>query len=132
MTQTVQGKCKFCERPLSIEVDSEYAGLGDPYKLLELLSCQRCSALRVRQRNIVNGLKIVSAPDFERDRKEPGERLLRAYCTLISEWLGIEPALEWQPELLAEYLRCPGEPGPILGKIWKTAKWAKANQRELI
>jgi hypothetical protein len=38
--------CKFCRKPLVLETDDEYTGLGDPFKIIPLTACNSCADVR--------------------------------------------------------------------------------------
>lgn len=135
MIELVKSQCKFCHKPLVLRCEAEYGDFGDPYKLVRLAACDWCADLRVRQRTIIDGLKHVvylmgyGAPDEK--LKEAARKLLKGYVRLASDWLKIDPAMDWDEAIVEDFLARKNKLGAVLSGIWKMAR-QQASQEKLL
>lgn len=44
--------CRFCHKPITLEIDDDYAALGDPLNVLKLAACDHCAVLRVNRKRL--------------------------------------------------------------------------------
>jgi hypothetical protein len=122
----IDAACQFCHVPLRLEIDDDYAAIGDPYKLLPRACCDRCARLRTRKRTLTEHLsacctQLLACP--ARDKAEvvkslaPGLRaLLQAYVGLMEDWRHGE-AGEWDEAILQAVIDSPGQCGDVLKRI---------------
>ena len=123
-----QTQCKFCHKPIGVEVDDDYAGLGDPFKLLPLASCNRCSDLRVERRNLELRLErccsLVSMTGLdEAKRRETLKGVLgtlsRKYAEMISRWHNHEGSL-WDESIVSQLMDNPAHWGNTISHMWRS------------
>lgn len=134
MIELVKSQCKFCHKPLVLKCDAEYGDMGDPYRLVRLAACDNCADLRVRQRNIIEGLKhaiFLMAYGYDEKLKEASRKLLKAYLRLVSDWLHIDPVLDWDEAILDDFLVKKDKLGAVLNMMWQMGRHHVA-QRKLI
>lgn len=141
MIEIIKGQCQFCKKPLVLKVDASCGDMDekDPFNVLRLLpmvACTQCADFRVRRRNIVEGLRIVSfsikAAQKEDKVMEAAERLLKAYIRLVSEWVKLEPVMEYDSAILENFAERPDKLGDTLNMIWRTVKQKKAEVPKLL
>lgn len=48
--------CKMCHRPITVEINDDYASMGDPNKLLALATCNICYDYREKRKRIESGI----------------------------------------------------------------------------
>jgi len=41
--RTIAAKCQCCQKPLTLEVDADYAAMNDPHSLIRMAACNRCA-----------------------------------------------------------------------------------------
>lgn len=79
MMKTVEAKCKFCGKPISLSFDEEYT--NDVYKLTEKAACNRCGDFVRKRRDVMNNIKdICIALDTSRD---PDLVMVRKSLTIL-------------------------------------------------
>lgn len=131
MKEALKAQCQFCHKDLVLYVNSEDMDIADDgpvsiaMRLLPLVACTRCAGLRVRRRGIIAGLRVVQSSLYgnQSDQmKEAAERLLRAYVRLVSDWMNIEPSMDWDPAIMDSFLGRPSELGSVLNSIWHSAR----------
>lgn len=94
-----QTECKFCRKPIFLEIDDAYAGMRDPYKLVPMASCNRCADLRVRKRTLEERISRTCMAYFQhlhvRGEKGPEQseeaevkQVLVALTKKYTEWFG--------------------------------------------
>ena len=136
----VKSKCQFCSKELHLEIDDDYAKLGDPFKLTRLASCNRCSDLKTRQRKLerrmeyFTGLLRVKMTDKESEnlRLSMG-KTSQDYLRCICEFLRVD-YVDWDESILDALMTVPLPPkvsnlGDVVRRMWAMAKHPK--QREL-
>jgi hypothetical protein len=126
----VESKCKFCHKPLVLEVDDAYDELADPHHLIPLSACNRCADFRQRRRELVEGIRsvcldIARAPGRMQNRlkeeiKEPLALLLKKYLKLANTWHGADAA--WDQALIEQTLLDPQKYLDVLERIWNTTR----------
>ena len=127
--------CKFCHRPITVEIDDDYASLGDPFKIIPLASCDHCADLRVERRGLefrlARASSIVSLlPVGEAKKREAMrailERLTRAYAKLIARWHRMDGEL-WEPGIVDQIMDNPLKWGNTIGHMWRAFKdWQRS------
>jgi hypothetical protein len=120
-------KCKFCHLPITLEIDSGYAELGDPLKLLQFACCNRCADLRTDKRrltaalvSLANEIALIKRSD-DLALTVARERLVRvtqAYCGLVADWHN-HPFTKWDEQLVTAIMENPKGLGPIIGRLWR-------------
>jgi hypothetical protein len=132
--------CKFCKKPITIEIDDAYAALGDPQKLLPISTCDRCADLRVERRCVEDRVKtaaltLANAKGHARQEMQSRfsgifERLLHDYARLIARWHYLQGE-SWDDAALETILIHPEAWHSVLETLWKVFKDAN-KERELI
>lgn len=131
--------CKFCQKPISVTVDDDYAKLGDPYKILPLACCNRCGDLREQRRaltdrvrraaNAFGAIHHPSENTVESARKGIGG-LCKKYAELIAEWHNKDGCC-WDEAVVETILANPNQWGEVLGRLWTMYRqWAKEQETQ--
>lgn len=133
--------CKFCKKPISVEVDDDYAKLGDPYKILPLGCCNRCADLRERRRVLAdkvrrtaNAFGVLHKPSKAavEDARMVLSNLCHKYAKLIAEWHGQEGEC-WDDTVVDAILETPNCWGEVLGRLWTMYRqWAKEQEAAML
>lgn len=120
--------CKFCKKPIIVEVDDSYSELGDPMKLLPMASCDRCADLRIKRRQIEGKIKAAVMVIIQAQGKVSSEsramiaEALRvqtqAYSRLIAEWHNMS-GMAWDENIPEAIMEKPDKWANILGRLWK-------------
>ena len=118
--------CKFCNRPITVEIDDTYSELGDSLKLLPMASCNRCADLRVERRMIEDAVKSTAMRLHRSDRttetinqsRDSFIKLTQKYANLIARWNGMDGGA-WDIEGVELLLDKPDHWSKILGEFWK-------------
>ncbi len=122
--------CKFCKKPITIEIDDAYAELGDPYKLLPMAACNRCADLRVQKRNIEGQLGSLCASisvakgskdGMPKNAKSNVERLTKIYASLIARWNNLD-GMAWEPGIVDAIIADPHHWGDISHRMWQMCR----------
>jgi hypothetical protein len=128
---TLDSKCKFCQRPVSLVISDDYPGVFAA--LVPLAACNRCSDLKERERRITEALESACArvlgnrrPSKEWLEKERDimTKLSKAYVRFVGEWCGV-PELGWEEDLVNQLMEHPAQIGAITRTIWTTARDSK-------
>ena len=132
--------CRFCKRPITPEIDDNYSGLGDPYKILPMACCNFCSDIRVERRVVeekiqraCRALSSLSVSDTKgRDNMRALlEKLTKKYARMIARWYGNEGSL-WDEGVLEVLMKQPNQWPDALGKLWSSFRhWQQQQQRDL-
>jgi hypothetical protein len=119
--------CKFCQKPISIEVDDDYAALGDPNGLLPLACCNPCADIRNDRRRIETAIARVCAAVSSLSRSEEREReiargalvkLTKAYAEMIARWHHVSGGA-WDEEGVSLLMDKPRHWPQIIGIYWQ-------------
>ena len=117
-------ECKFCKAKLVIEIDEDYASVGDYLNLMPLAACNRCADLRVRKRTIEEAIYLTVGwlnqnPRAPKDAtRQTLTELTQAYARLIADWLRASgPA--WDAEIVELILDKPKHAARVLFQCWK-------------
>lgn len=133
--------CKFCHRPITVEIDDDFQRLraSAATKLLALACCNRCGDLRVRrwglsgriQRSANAILAMGNAKGEVLDRARKGLTVhCQRYAELIAEWHGKEGSC-WDESIVDMIMKEPQRWGEALGLMWKLYKqWERDQQAE--
>lgn len=121
---TVEAKCKFCQRALSLQVDEEYAKLGDPYGMIGLAACNRCGDYRVARSNIFGAVRKRCLPLIGRNLKAEVESkhreifalYVKRYMRLISDDQD-QPMPDWDEGIIDALMKTPGNYADIFARI---------------
>ena len=123
--------CKFCKKPITVEIDDAYLELGDPYKLLPMALCNHCADLRVRKRQIEARVKSVAMLLIQCGDKVPESvcqvatgRLhtqTQDYAKLIADWHNMS-GMAWDEGIPGLILSKPDRWADILAGCWKHFK----------
>lgn len=54
---TMNQPCRICKAVVTVEVDDDYATIGDVYKLLPSLVCNRCADLHDENRKLIDAIR---------------------------------------------------------------------------
>lgn len=129
--------CKFCHNPITIEVDAEYAELGDPLKLLPLAACNQCADLRVERRFLEDRIRK-AAMIFAAIRK-PGDEakqvarvnftsLCTRYARMIARWHRVE-GMSWDQAIVDQMMERPEQWPDTLSQMWKMfSQWREQQE----
>lgn len=121
--------CKFCHKPITLEVDDAYAALGDPHKLLPMAACNFCSDIRVERRRLEASLAKVAAMIalVPRDGKEAAtlravvERMTKNYAEMIARWHHLQGCV-WDVEAVNLIMDKPHAWSQVLTTLWSLFK----------
>ncbi len=119
-----EATCKFCKRPLSLQIDDDYAALGDPFKLTPLACCDGCADYMMARRKIFDRVKHICMKLFggavEKDdlpkTREALTALVQRYMRLISDHRDC-PMPDWDSGLMDDLMEKPGNFSPILAMV---------------
>jgi hypothetical protein len=114
--------CKFCRKPLVLEIDDAYLELGDPLKIIPLAACDPCADVRNKISSIeMNIGKLCIAlcrnpSDDQIGRARKGlDTLCNQYAMAIAEVNHAEQYLA-DPEFAKWLAEKPGQWTQILSK----------------
>lgn len=123
----VSTNCKFCQMPISIEIDDEYDSVADPYNLIYLVACNQCSDAREKRRKLEDKIKSICIT-FGRLTKPTQEtrdiaklkltKLTQDYAKMIALWHHKE-GMAWDGEGVELLLDKPMHWNQVLGVYWK-------------
>jgi len=127
---TIETQCKFCGKPLKLQIADIYP--GNEQELSGLRTCNSCSELRVERRNLdesiqhvclglraIPSAKLAAAPEREH-AKHSLNVLVPRWCALASRWHKAEVAFD--ESMVESMLKEPTKYGEVLGRIWGMAK----------
>lgn len=125
---TEQRKCKYCGKPVYLEIDEDYARLGDWLKLSPMAACNRCADLREEKRGLEG--KIRAACYWTENLKPEEKKKLEAkltkrftllaekYAKFVAKWYGFS-GMTWDPEFPTMLRDHPEKWPAILAQYWK-------------
>lgn len=132
--------CKFCKKPITIEIDDSYDVLGDPQKLIPLAACNHCADVRVKRRNLESALQRqcsaiqllnsagVKVPEKARKNLT---YLAQQYAKMIADWNHTKDTA-WDDAIVDALLQKPQDWGNIIARLWKMQGDWKQRQSSLI
>lgn len=106
-------KCRMCGRPVTVEIDNDYAKTFDPFKLFDKVACNRCGDFEDKRKAIIRSVKAICEPlSYAKKRednleiKETLRKLLKSYVHhLCKHWHLEEP--EWDDHPVEALIRKP-------------------------
>lgn len=117
--------CKFCKKPITVEIDNAYAELGDPYKLLSLACCNHCADLRVERRRLTEKIaricrkvELCRSEDSRAEFRVVLEKLTQRYANLIARFHDKE-RMAWDEAVVDTLMDNPKEWGSVVSQMWK-------------
>lgn len=120
--------CKFCKKPITIEIDESYAELGDPYKLIQMASCNSCADIRAERRSLeakikyTCGMRVASKKKTSETETSKArtllEKLLKQYANMIARFHFMQ-GMSWDDECLEAIMEHPENWSEILSRLWK-------------
>jgi hypothetical protein len=131
--------CKFCKKPITIEVADSYAELGDPHKLIPIAACNRCADIREERRILEDKIRKLSMtfnsmkPDAR--KQETGryrlafDRLLKRYANLICRWHYLS-GMTWDDAALDTIIEHPDHWQDVLKTLWTIFRDANRDRAE--
>lgn len=132
--------CKFCKKPITIEIDDDYTSLGDRFKIFVLATCNRCADLRVERRNIECKVKITAmmlvvagnhrTPELDSKCRNVFEDLLKKYANLIARWHYLS-GMSWDDEAVRLAMDKPEHWSKVLAMLWKIFADANKNRKAI-
>ena len=115
--------CKFCKKPITLEIDENYDALGDPQKLIPMACCNYCADIRELRRKLERKVQVVctmlelAGKSSEAKSREALVRLTKDYATMISKWTG--KVNRWDEAVVDALLKDPHHFGDPLTRMWK-------------
>lgn len=116
--------CKFCQKPVTVVIDDDYAALADPYGLMRLLSCNNCADYESARRALFRHVKVLCelliqravAKDDVPKVRESLETLTKKFMRLYSEHhdLALPP---YEAEIVEAMMGKPSHFGQVLAHI---------------
>lgn len=123
-----QTTCKFCKKPITVQVDDAYAELGDVFKLLTLACCNRCADLRVKRRNLEDGIKKIVNPLIAKFGNASVEEsnmaraalvtLTKKYTAMVADWLHSTTPW-WDVTIVDSIMEKPDKWTLFIEQCWK-------------
>ncbi len=130
----ILAKCKFCGKPLSLEVADDFHEFGTmtletdkgSMKLADLASCNRCADYRVERRRIFDRIKIqcmdllggaVKKENLPKTR-DALTGLVKRYMRLLSEHKEV-PMPDWDEAIVDGIMEKPGNYALIMALVPK-------------
>lgn len=120
--------CKFCKTPITVDIDDDYAAIGDPFKILPLSACNRCADLKVLRRTLEEKVQRAClslcqkrgkmGDDQRRKIRDTLTKLTQAYAVMIARWYRKE-GMAWDEECVNLLLEKPQLWHKILPDLWK-------------
>lgn len=131
--------CKFCKKPITVEIDDDYSKLHDPLKLLPIAACNRCADLRVERRKLESKVKITAmmlalagkhrTNELESKCRSVLDALLKQYANMIARWNYMQ-GMSWDEECIAVIMEHPDQWATVLKTLWQIFYDANKNRPE--
>lgn len=136
--KSIGTSCKFCHRPVTIQIDDSYDEHGDIHKLIPMCSCNRCADLRVARRvlwykllRVCRNLQMLGQSDTK--ERETYRKILiiltKNYAQLIARWNGME-GMVWEEEVVNAIMAKPMDWPDIVNRLWRMFKLWQEQQRQ--
>lgn len=132
-------KCKICKTPIVISFDAEYEGLGDPFKLMLLATCNRCYDLRNRRETIHAGFAVacgalacLRTPIADKHRAALAltvEALTKQYANYVSDFYRRQE-LVWDSDFTAMVIENPAK-WPVILRNYRESYRKQYGQQEM-
>jgi hypothetical protein len=133
--------CKFCGKPMVLTIDDDYGKLGDPFKLLKMAACNRCSDLRTKRTRLEDQIRkiclsmVASRPgQDEAARIMVGlDKLTQRYALLVADWHNMSGSA-WDQTFSQMLMDRPDAFSIILSQYWKMFRQTqvKPEQKEMV
>lgn len=128
--------CKFCKKGIEVEIDDEYADLGDPFNLLPMASCNRCADLRMRRMRLLDMIRALAMTllgerneaaldELKGEMRETAQKLVRKFRELAEDWHHGDCG-PWDETMVDALLNGPKYYGNVLGRIWRLSRQPKS------
>lgn len=124
-------KCRFCGKPISVEVDDSYKAHGDVFKLMKMAACNPCHDLRADKRTLefrITALcnHLVRCEGRNRENQVNSNRALmidltRKYSQVVARWYQAKQAL-WEETFPEDLLSHPEDIRAIVGNYWRMVR----------
>lgn len=121
-------QCRFCKKPITLEIDNDYVALGMPFDfILELAACDRCAELRERRSRLETKIgKACTFIEFLGDRDAKQRAIMRNILLSLARKYG-KLILDWHNELgdfdspiiAAKLADDPSKWGEHLSEYWR-------------
>ena len=130
--------CKFCHKPITLQIDDAYAELGDPYKLLSLAACNECADVRELRRLLEERIRKVAMMVAAMDRPKQEEKdlmrknllvLCEKYSRMIARWHRME-GMAFDAAVVDDILTRPDQWPVALRGLWGMFRMWKREQEE--
>jgi len=131
--------CKFCHRPITVEIDDDYAKLGDPYKLIEKSCCNQCADVRVAKRVLEERISRVATEFAAVHNPSDGvkmltrkklTRLIEAYARTIARWHRVD-GMAFDAACIDDVMNRPDKWAVVLSGLWKMFReWQHQQQQK--
>ena len=122
----VPAKCKICSKPLVLEIDDDYAEVGDPNNLIPMATCNKCFDIREDilkyQKFILNWCsRVMTVPQKGRQQKlETCRQAIysssKKFCAAVARSHNANSDL-WSVDIVDLLVDNPDRAGAILGKF---------------
>lgn len=119
--------CKFCKKPITIDVDDDYESIGDPHKLIPMAACNSCSDIRVERRVLESKIKKACMERVSTKRPSDEylnkfrnlmEKLMKDYARMIARFHFMS-GMAWDDECLELIVEHPAQWTEVLSRLWK-------------
>ena len=119
-------KCKFCGKPLAVQIDQDYNPGRDELGLLKMAACNRCAEFARKRRDVYAAIKRICerlalrlVPDDRMEEtKETLETLLKRYLRVLADYRNTSVP-DWDPGILEDVIEQPALFGKVLGRLPK-------------
>jgi hypothetical protein len=119
--------CKFCHKPITLEVSESYDTIGDKLKLFPAAACNPCADIRVDRRQLeakisraamtLAGAGPKATVEFRGRFHAILEKLLQDYAKLIARWHHLS-GMSWDDAALDTIMDHPTHWPQILQTLW--------------
>lgn len=134
--------CKFCKKPITIQIDDSYDALGDPLKILPLAACNACADLRVLRRNLEKTIATICNRLIFSSGKADAAVLQKSrtalthwtkeYAKMVAQFHGTDGSC-WDEAIVETILESPNQWGEVLGRLWTMYRqWAKEQEPAML
>lgn len=134
--------CQFCRRPITVEIDDDYAAIGDPYKLIQKRACNECADVRVLRRVLEERISRQATTfagmhrpteDAKKVIRKNLVKLLENYARMIARWNRVE-GMMFDEAAVDTLMEKPSQWAEVLSKLWTMFnQWQRADkEKELL
>lgn len=131
--------CKFCKMPITVEIDDDYAALGDPYKLVEKASCNACADVRVLRRVLEDRISRLAtvyvsmlkpSEAFKASTRKSMTKLLESYARMIARHHRCD-GMAFDEECVNVVMEHPSKWAEVLTGLWRMYRdWERSREAE--